>query len=107
VLVILLDNATRHTAAGGEVRLEVISSPRECRMVVRDTGCGISSSDLPNIFDRFYRADTSRNRTTGGAGLGLSIAREIVLAHGGTIVVESVPEQGAVFTVSLPSRTFG
>jgi signal transduction histidine kinase len=106
VLVILLDNATRHTAAGGEVRLEVISSPRECRMVVRDTGCGISSSDLPNIFDRFYRADTSRNRTTGGAGLGLSIAREIVLAHGGTIAVESVPEQGAVFTVSLPSQAF-
>jgi signal transduction histidine kinase len=105
VLVILLDNATRHTASGGEVRLEVISSPRECRMVVRDTGCGISSTDLPNIFDRFYRADTSRNRTTGGAGLGLSIAREIVLAHGGTIAVESEPERGAAFTISLPSQT--
>jgi two-component system sensor histidine kinase BaeS len=74
-------------------------------MVVRDTGCGIAPTDLPNIFDRFYRADTSRNRATGGAGLGLAIAREIVSAHGGTIAVESELDCGAIFTVLLPSQT--
>jgi two-component system heavy metal sensor histidine kinase CusS len=105
VLVILLDNAMRHTAAGGEVSLEVRSSAKECRMEIRDTGCGIDAADLPNIFDRFYRADTSRNRATGGAGLGLSIAREIVTAHGGTIHVESAVEHGSAFTVSIPSQT--
>jgi signal transduction histidine kinase len=105
VLVILLDNAVRYTSAGGEVRLEVSSSARECTMVVRDTGCGIAEVDLPNIFDRFYRADASRNRSTGGAGLGLCIAREIVLAHGGTIDVESELDHGAAFTVSLPSQS--
>jgi signal transduction histidine kinase len=105
VLVILLDNAMQHTPAGGEVRLEVTSSAKECRMELRDTGCGIDGMDLPNIFDRFYRADSSRNRATGGAGLGLSIAREIVIAHGGTIAVESTLGRGSVFTVSIPSKT--
>ena len=74
-------------------------------MEVRDTGCGIDAADLPHIFDRFYRADASRNRATGGVGLGLSIAREIVIAHGGTIQVESAVESGSRFTVSLPSQT--
>lgn len=104
VLLILLDNAMRHTPAGGEVGLEVTSSAKECRMEVRDTGCGIGASDLPHIFDRFYRADASRTRATGGVGLGLSIAREIVLAHGGTIAVESSVEKGSTFTVSIPSQ---
>lgn len=105
VLVILLDNAIRHTDAGGEVGLEVSSSSKECRMEVRDTGCGIGAADLPRIFDRFYRSDESRNRATGGVGLGLSIAREIVLAHRGTIQVESAIERGSTFTVVLPSHT--
>jgi heavy metal sensor kinase len=104
VLVILLDNAIRYTPSGGEVWLEVTSSMKECNMVVRDTGCGIAASDLPNIFERFYRADASRNRSTGGAGLGLSIAREIVKAHGGTIDVDSVVDRGAKFVVSIPSQ---
>jgi two-component system sensor histidine kinase BaeS len=95
----------QHTPAGGEVSLEVTSSAKECRMELRDTGCGIDAVHLPNIFDRFYRADSSRNRATGGAGLGLSIAKEIVIAHGGTIVVESTPERGSTFTVSIPSQT--
>jgi heavy metal sensor kinase len=104
VLLILLDNAMRHTEKGGEVGLEVTSSAKECRMAVRDTGCGIGADDLPHIFDRFYRADASRTRATGGAGLGLAIAREIVLAHGGTIAVESVVEHGSTFVVSIPSQ---
>jgi signal transduction histidine kinase len=104
VLVILLDNAVRHTPSGGDVRLEVTSSARDCRMAVRDTGCGIEAVHLPHIFERFYRADASRNRATGGAGLGLSIAREIVAAHGGTIEVESRVDGGSTFTVSIPAR---
>jgi heavy metal sensor kinase len=104
VLVILLDNAMQHTPAGGDVSLEVTSSAKECRMELRDTGCGIDAVHLPNIFDRFYRADSSRNRATGGAGLGLSIAKEIVIAHGGTIGVESTPQRGSTFTVSIPSQ---
>lgn len=103
VMLILLDNAMRHTAEGGEVGLEVTSSAKECRMEVRDTGCGIGPDDLPHIFDRFYRADASRTRATGGVGLGLSIAREIVLAHGGTIEVVSAIEHGTTFMVSIPS----
>jgi heavy metal sensor kinase len=105
VLVILLDNAMQHTPAGGEVRLEVTSSAKECRMELLDTGCGIDVEHLPNIFDRFYRADSSRNRATGGAGLGLSIAREIVIAHGGMIDVKSTVERGSTFTISIPSKT--
>jgi heavy metal sensor kinase len=105
VLVILLDNAMQHTPAGGEVSLEVTSSAKDCRMELRDTGCGINAVHLPNIFDRFYRADSSRNRATGGAGLGLSIAKEIVIAHGGSITVESTRERGSTFTVLIPSQT--
>jgi two-component system sensor histidine kinase BaeS len=105
VLLILLDNAIRHTPPGGEVGLEVTSSAKECRMEVRDTGCGIGTNDLPHIFDRFYRADASRTRATGGVGLGLAIAREIVLAHGGTITAESTVEQGSTFIVSIPAQT--
>jgi signal transduction histidine kinase len=74
-------------------------------MELQDTGCGIDIKHLPNIFDRFYRADSSRNRATGGAGLGLSIAREIVIAHGGTIDVKSTVERGSTFTISIPSKT--
>ena len=104
VLVILLDNAVRYTPSGGEVWLDVTSSAEECKMAVYDTGCGIAEADLPHIFDRFYRADVSRNRTTGGAGLGLSIAHEIVRAHGGTIAVDSAESRGATFVVSIPSH---
>ena len=104
VLVILLDNAMRYTPSGGEVWLDVTSSAKECKMVVHDTGCGIAEADLPHVFDRFYRADISRNRTTGGAGLGLSIAHEIIRAHGGTIAVDSADSRGATFVISIPSH---
>ena len=104
VLVVLLDNAMRYTPIGGKVWLEVTSSIKECKMVVHDTGCGIAETDLLHIFERFYRADASRNRSTGGAGLGLSIAREIVKAHGGTIDVDSVVDRGSTFIVTIPSQ---
>jgi len=69
---------------------------------VRDTGEGISPDDLPHVFDRFYRADRSRARQTGGYGLGLAIVRQLVLAHGGTITVESEPGKGSTFTFTAP-----
>jgi signal transduction histidine kinase len=75
-----------------------------CQLVVRDTGIGIAPADLAHIFDRFYRADSSRSRSTGGVGIGLSVVRAIVDAHGGTIEAVSTPTTGTTFTVTLPTR---
>ena len=69
---------------------------------VRDTGCGIPEEHLPHIFERFYRADQARARATGGAGLGLTIVRQLVEAHGGRVWVESAPGQGSTFAFTLP-----
>jgi signal transduction histidine kinase len=70
---------------------------------VSDNGPGIAASHLPHLFERFYRADASRNRNSGGAGLGLAISRTIALAHGGTLEVTSAVGEGSTFTLSLPS----
>ncbi len=74
----------------------------EIRVTVRDIGPGIPADSLPYVFERFYRADASRARATGGAGLGLAIARQIVDAHGGRIWAESEMSQGAAFSFTLP-----
>jgi signal transduction histidine kinase len=101
----LLANAVEHTPSGGQVSLAVEPSPAGAHIEVRDTGPGIPSSHLPNIFDRFYRVDGIRRRVdAGGAGLGLSIARAIVEAHGGTIAATNCPQGGATFTVDIPSQ---
>ena len=103
VLQNLLANALRHTPPGG--RIVVSAGPRPDGQVaigVEDTGSGIAPEDLPHIFERFYRADSSRARSTGGSGLGLTIARRLVETHGGTIGVESVVGQGSRFTFTLP-----
>lgn len=102
VLRNLLNNAVAHTPAGGHITIRAAHSARQVAVTVRDTGDGISPADLPHIFDRFYRADKSRTRQTGGAGLGLAIARHLVTAHGGQISVASEPGQGATFTFTLP-----
>lgn len=98
----LISNALKYTPAGGMVTVETAGSEPFAELSVADTGAGISKDDLPLIFERFYRADRSRNRLTGGSGLGLAIAKAIVEAHHGTIAVESEPGRGSVFRVRLP-----
>ena len=99
----LLDNAVKYTPAGGEISVELKPSNGDARLTVRDNGIGIPARDQPHVFDRFYRVDKARSRALGGAGLGLSIARQIAEAHGGTVSVES-SAGGSVFTVELPVR---
>ena len=102
VASILLDNAVKYTAEGGKVTVRVRETNGWAELEVSDTGVGIPEDQLPLIFERFYRADPSR--TAGGAGLGLSIARQIAEAHGGTIEVESTPGEGSTFTLLLPKK---
>ena len=99
---VLLDNAVKYTPEGGEVTVRVRERDGRAELEVSDTGMGISDNHVPFVFERFYRADPSR--TTGGAGLGLSIAHQIAEAHGGTIGVTSKPGIGSTFTFSLPKK---
>jgi signal transduction histidine kinase len=108
VLNNLLENALRHTAPGGLVQVCVGAVNGSAHLAVVDSGDGIAPADLPHIFDRFYRADSSRNRRTGGSGLGLAIARQLVQAHGGRIWAESPPAGhscGSALIVELPLIT--
>lgn len=98
----LLDNAIKYTPAGGTVRLSLSKTSERVEVVVSDTGVGIPEQDLPHIFDRFYRVDKARTRMMGGSGLGLSIVKSIVEAHGGDIHVTSEVGKGTTFYVSLP-----
>ena len=99
---ILLDNAVKYTPEGGKVRVQVREDDGHAQLEISDSGVGIPEDELPLIFERFYRADPTR--TTGGAGLGLSIARQIAEAHGGAIEVSSKPNEGSTFTVLLPKK---
>jgi heavy metal sensor kinase len=98
----LLDNAIKYTNTGGQIRFELIATNGQAEASITDTGVGIAPEDLPHIFDRFWRADKVRSRSTGGAGLGLSIAQWIVHRHGGSIMVRSEPGRGSQFVVQLP-----
>jgi two-component system, OmpR family, sensor histidine kinase BaeS len=102
LFVNLISNALKYTDAGGQVDVEVKEDDTGARLTVRDSGIGIAAAELDRIFERFYRADKSRNRLTGGSGLGLAIAKAIVTAHGGGIGVASSPGEGSEFTVTLP-----
>ncbi len=99
----LLDNAVTHTPEGGDVTVSAHANADAVEMVVADTGPGIAPDDLQRVFDRFYRADPSRSRSTGGTGLGLTIARRLVEAHGGSIEAESVVGRGSRFIIRLPA----
>jgi two-component system phosphate regulon sensor histidine kinase PhoR len=104
VIVNLVDNAVKFNRPGGEVRIhcELVEDAR-VQISVADTGIGIPSQDLNRIFERFYRVDKARSRTTGGTGLGLPIVKEIVSRMGGTVEVDSQLGRGSTFTVSLPA----
>lgn len=103
VLTNLLDNALRHTPRGGRVELSARCDSGSLRLQITDTGSGIAAEHLPHLFERFYRADTARDRAHGGSGIGLAIVRSITQAHGGTVTADSAgPGQGATFTIDLP-----
>ncbi len=105
----LLDNALRWTPPGGEavVRLHPGAQRDEVRVTVRDTGPGIPEEHLPNVFERFYRADRARARTDGGSGIGLAVVKQLVEAHGGRVWAESRPGEGTAFGFVLPAANPG
>lgn len=103
VITILLDNAVKYSPRKTTVRLHAAEQGRHALVTIIDEGIGIKASDLPHIFDRFYRADLSRSKNhVEGHGLGLAIAKRIVDAHEGTITADSVPGKGTTFTIKLP-----
>ncbi len=102
VLANLLDNAIAHTAGGGTITVTARQQDGGVEVSVSDTGEGIPAESLPNIFERFYRVDKSRTRATGGSGLGLTIAKQLVEAHGGNIAVRSELGKGSCFSFTIP-----
>lgn len=104
VMRVLCDNAVKYTPAGGAITLGVKKTMEGCMLSVTDTGSGIAPEDLPKVFDRFYRSDNVRKSSISGHGLGLSIARIIVIAHGGRISVRSKLGSGTTFKVYLPEN---
>jgi two-component system sensor histidine kinase BaeS len=102
VLDNLLTNALRYTDRGGDVTITVRNRDHGVTVDISDTGVGIAADDLPHVFDRFWRADRSRSRATGGSGVGLAVVQRLVAAHGGRIDVESEPGRGTSFHIWLP-----
>ena len=102
VLNNLISNAIHHTPSGGKIAVDAVLQLGSVRVQVHNSGDEIPPEDLPNIFERFYRGEKSRSRSTGGAGLGLAIAKSIVEAHGGEIGVENRPGEGVTFYFTLP-----
>jgi signal transduction histidine kinase len=107
VLLNLLANALQYTSPGGRVVLRAFNERDKVCVVVQDTGIGIPPEHLSHIFARFYRVDKSRSRRGGGTGIGLTIVKHLVEAHGGSIAVASVPALGSTFTVALPQAAPG
>ena len=105
IIAVLLDNAVRFVPPGGSITVSGRLQDRWVETSVTDTGPGISPEHLPHLFDRFYRAEASRTRSTsGGTGLGLAIARELARAQGGDLVAENAKEGGATFRLRLPRQ---
>jgi signal transduction histidine kinase len=107
LLSILLDNAVKYTPGPGRIHLSTEKEDHKAVLKVTDSGIGIDLEDQARIFERFYRADKARSRESGGVGLGLAIARWIVLQHHGSLEVESTPGGGSTFVVELPLRRVG
>jgi signal transduction histidine kinase len=104
VLINLISNAVKYTPEGGEIHITLSDMEDSVVFNIRDNGIGIPKEELSFIFERFYRADKSRNRNTGGTGIGLAIVKSIVSAHGGTVEVESRLNEGSNFTIILPKN---
>lgn len=104
VIINLISNALKYTQQHGNVDIKVRGTEDKVEISVKDTGTGISEEDLPFVFERFYRADKSRNRLTGGSGIGLTIAKAIVDSHKGKITVKNNFDRGTEFIVSLPKK---
>lgn len=104
VLMNLLTNSIKYSREEGTITFETFETETSVGFLIRDQGIGIPEEELPYIFERFYRADKSRNRLTGGSGIGLTIVKSIVEAHGGTVKVESKVNEGSCFTVLLPKK---
>ncbi|MFM7463325.1 MAG: sensor histidine kinase, partial [Actinomycetota bacterium] len=104
VVANLLENARNHTPAGSSIQVSLTQLEDETRIEVTDNGSGIESADLERIFERFYRADSSRSRTrkSEGSGLGLSIVKAVMQAHGGQVTVDSKVGVGSTFTLHFP-----
>ncbi len=102
VLINILSNAYKFTPPGGHITLSALTSKEEVTVMVQDTGAGIPPGDRPRVFERFYRVDKTRSRKLGGSGLGLSIARQLVEAHGGRIWLESTLTKGTTLYFTLP-----
>ncbi|MBU3160846.1 HAMP domain-containing protein [Clostridium frigoris] len=105
VIVNLISNALKYTQKSGKVEVKLFQDGLYTKVSVKDSGLGISEKDLPYVFERFYRVDKSRNKLTGGAGIGLTITKSIVEAHMGTINVESTINQGTEFIIKLPMNS--
>ena len=102
VIYNVIDNAIKYTPRGGEVEASLVRRGSRAIVRIADTGIGIPASDLPHIFDRFYRVDKARSRATGGTGLGLSIVKQTVQSHGGNISATSTEGKGTTFEIELP-----
>lgn len=102
VIINLLTNAIKYTDEGGKIIVQLSASNKEAKLVIKDTGIGISALDLPNIFEYLYRTDKSRNRDTGGSGIGLSVVKAMIEAHDGSILVTSELGKGSEFIITLP-----
>jgi two-component system sensor histidine kinase SenX3 len=99
----LLDNAVKYSLRGGDVAVAVRCDDDEVAITVEDHGSGISSEHLDRVFERFYRIQEGRGRSSGGTGLGLSIVRNVAESHGGSVSVESTPAEGSKFTLRFPT----
>jgi len=103
ILFNLVENALRHTGAGGRITIETAGTDRGVNLIVKDTGSGIPPEHLPRIFERFYRADAGRSREAGGTGLGLAIVRHLVEAHAGNVTAESALGSGTTIRIFFPA----
>ena len=102
VLTNIISNAIKYTPGGGKIDISCYGDFSKAYITVKDTGMGIPESDLPRIFERFYRVDKARSRQSGGTGLGLAIAKEIIDRHDGSIVIESPNQKGTIVKITLP-----